>query len=100
MVETEKLRTQVEDLYLDIAAFALALELAEAELANLNQATPLKLEAARRTQRNATEDLAYFEAIGKTSREKGISFNLKSAEQRLDGAREELNQLKKMYDAD
>jgi HlyD family secretion protein len=99
-IETDKLREQLDDLEFDKPASLVALELAEAELANLKQTTPLKLEAARRTQRNATEDLAYFESIGRASREKGVSFNLKGAEQRLDGAREELNQLKKMYDAD
>jgi len=99
-VETDKLRDQIEDLELDRPASALALELTEAEVANLTQTTPQKLEAAKRAQRNATEDLAYFEAIGRASREKSQAFNVKGAEQRLDGAREELIQLKKMYDAD
>lgn len=99
-IDTEKLREQLEDMELERPGATLALELAEAELANLVQTTPHKLEAARRAQRNAAEDLAYFEAVGKPSREKGVVFGLKSSEQRLDGAREELKQLKKMYDAD
>lgn len=99
-IDLEKLREQIEDLELDRPAGVLALELAEAEVANLAQTTPFKLEAAKRAQRNATEDLAYFESVGRASREKGVAFNLKSADQRLEGAREEFNQLKKMYDAD
>ena len=70
------------------------------ELANLEETTPLKLEAARRTRRVANEELAYFESTGRSQREKNSRFSLKSAEQRLEGAREELNQLEKMYKAD
>lgn len=99
-VDTERLRDQIDDLEQERPASTLALELAEAELVNLTQTTPHKLEAAKRAKRNATEDLAYFESTSRASREKGVSFSLKSAEQRLDGAKEELNQLKKMYDAD
>lgn len=99
-IDTEKLREQIEDLELDRPATILALELAEAELTNLSLTTPFKLEATKRAQRVATEDLAYFEAVGRANREKSITFNVKAAEQRLEGAREELTQLKKMYEAD
>src|SRR5437773_2131812 len=68
--------------------------------ANLEKTTPLNLAAARRTHRVANEELAYFEATGRAQREKSSRFNLKSAEQRLEGAKEELNQLEKMYKAD
>jgi len=74
--------------------------LAEAELKNLAQTTPLRLEAARRVQRHAIEDLEYFESTGKAAREKSVAFSLKGADQRLEGAREELKQLQKMYAAD
>lgn len=99
-LDTEKLREQINDLEQDQPATALGLELAQFELDNLQQVTPLRLDAARRTHRNATEDLAYFEKIGRAQREKGATFSVKSAEQRLDGAREELKQLEKMYKAD
>ena len=99
-VEMDKIREQIEDLEQERPAALLTLELAEAELTNLSLTTPLKAEAARRTQRNAVEDLAYFENVGRAARERGVEFNLKNSEQRLDGAREELSQLKKMYAAD
>jgi multidrug efflux pump subunit AcrA (membrane-fusion protein) len=99
-LDTDKLKEQITDLEQDQAAAVLALELAQYELENLQQATPLRLDAARRTHRNATEDLGYFERIGREQREKMSKFNLKSAEQRLESAREELKQLEKMYKAD
>jgi multidrug resistance efflux pump len=99
-VELDKLREQLEDLEQDRPASTLTLELAEAELANLIQTTPAKQEAAKRAQRIAAEDLAYFENIGRASRKKGVEFNIKGSEQRLEGAREELKQLQKMYAAD
>jgi RND family efflux transporter MFP subunit len=99
-LELDKVREQMEDLEQDRPAALLALDLAEAELTNLSLTTPLKADAARRTQRTAVEDLAYFENVGRAARERGVVFNIKSSEQRLDGAREELDQLKKMYAAD
>jgi HlyD family secretion protein len=99
-LETEKLEEQIGELERDRPAARLARELAAAELQNLKQTTPLKLEAARRARRLAEEDLAYFEKIGREQKEKAAQYNIKAAEQRLDGAREELKQLEKMYKAD
>jgi multidrug efflux pump subunit AcrA (membrane-fusion protein) len=98
--DAQKLKEQISDLEQDQAVTALNLELAQFELENLEKSTPLKLEAARRAQRNAAEDLAYFERMGRAQREKSAQFNVKSAEQRLESAREELKQLEKMYKAD
>ena len=99
-LDTEKLKEQIEELELDRPGATLALELATVELENLRQSTPLKLEAAKRSQRITAEDLDYFDKTGKAQKEKAIRFNLKGAEQRLDGAQEELKQLSKMYKAD
>jgi HlyD family secretion protein len=99
-LETEKLEEQIEELERDRPAAQLARELAAAELQNLKQTTPLKIEAARRARRLAEEDLAYFEKTGREQKEKAAKYNVKAAEQRLDGAREELKQLDKMYKAD
>lgn len=99
-LDADKLREQVEDLELDRPMSTTAMELASAELANLTEATPARLEAARRGRRVANEDEAYFESTGRERREKGAEFGLKSAEQRLANANEELKQLEKMYKAD
>ena len=99
-LDLEKLKEQIEDLERDRPAATLAYELAVAELENLEQATPLKSEAAKRNKRLADEDLAYFEKTSRAAKEKSAQFSIKSADQRLDGAREELRQLEKMYKAD
>lgn len=99
-LETEKIKDQIEDLEQDRPGAKIALELGLAELDNLSDSTPQKLEAARRSQRVANEDFAYFEGTNRVQREKSARFNLKSAEQRLENAMEELKQLEKMYKAD
>jgi hypothetical protein len=77
-----------------------SLELTQAEWENLTETSPLKLESARRLKRQSAEDLAQFEKIGRGLKEKSATYNLKGAEQRLEGAKEELTQLEKMYKAD
>jgi HlyD family secretion protein len=99
-IDTEKLKEQIDELEQDRPGAKIALELAEAELKNLEQSTPLKLETAKRTQRRADEDYTQFETLGRAQREKSAHFMVKSAEQRLDNAVEELTQLEKMYQAD
>jgi HlyD family secretion protein len=98
--ESDKLKDQLEDLEAERPAARIAFELATAELENLEQSTPAKLEAAKRLFRNADEDYSYFESTGRPQREKSAKFSLKSAEQRLENAAEELKQLMKMYEAD
>ena len=98
--ETEKLKEQLEDLEADRPASRIAFELATAELENLEQSTPAKLDAAKRAFRNADEDYTYYESIGRAQREKSAKFSLKGAENRLENANEELKQLMKMYEAD
>ena len=98
--ETDKLKEQLDDLEAERPGAKIAFELATAELENLEQSTPAKLDAAKRLFRNADEDYSYFESTGRPQREKSAKFNLKGAEQRLENASEELKQLKKMYEAD
>jgi len=99
-LDTEKLSEQIADLEAEQAAAALTRELAAAELENLTQTTPQKLEAARRAARIAREELEYFEKTGREQREKGSRMNLKSSQQALENAQEELRQLEKMYKND
>ncbi len=99
-LDTEKLAEQIKEQEQDAPASIIALETAVAELANLEETTPLKLDAAKRSHRVASEELAYYDTTGRAQREKNSKFNLKNAEQRLEGAREELKQLEKMYKAD
>jgi multidrug efflux pump subunit AcrA (membrane-fusion protein) len=99
-LDTEKLKDQIDDLEQDRPASAVALELTQAEWESLMETMPLKLESAKRLQRQSAEDMAYFEKTGRSLKEKGAAYNLKGAEQRLEGAKEELAQLEKMYKAD
>lgn len=99
-LDPTRLQEQIDDLEADRPAAEAALEIAAAELENLRQSTPLKLEAARRARRTADEEAAYFVAVNRERREKSARFNVKSAEWNLANAREELQQLQKMYDAD
>jgi len=99
-LDTEKIREQIDDLEDGQPAAKVALELAVAELENLVQTTPLKLEAAKRSKQRTDEDQAHFEKTDKAQKEKAARFNVKNAEERLENAREELQQLEKMYKAD
>lgn len=98
--DSEKIKEQIEDQEQERPAARIAFELAGAELENLEQTTPAKLDSAKRSYRNADEDYSYFESTGRPQREKSAKFNLKGAEQRVENANEELKQLLKMYEAD
>jgi HlyD family secretion protein len=99
-LDLDKLREQIGDLEQDQPASATSLKIAKAELENLQKTTPYRLDAARRAQRTAMEDLAWFEDTGRPDRLKAAEYKVKSAQQRLDNEAEELKQLEKMYKAD
>lgn len=99
-LETERLKDQIDELEWDRPNQSLTLETTLADLDYLKATTPLRLEAAKKAQRNTTEDLSHFELTGKDLREKSAKFNLKSTEQYLANQQEELRQLEKMYKAD
>src|SRR5688500_11790435 len=77
--KTEKLKDQLDDLEQERAAAKVAFEVASAELENREQSTPAKLDAAKRSFRNADEDYSYFESTGRPQREKNVKFSLKGA---------------------
>jgi len=87
-----------EKQHADLAG-ALALRQAEAEFAQLKAATPLKLAAAARTAKRAQENLDYFKKNQKLT-ERATIEAYQSAADRLAYIKEELRQLKKMYEAD
>ncbi|MDB6078607.1 MAG: hypothetical protein JWO82_2354 [Akkermansiaceae bacterium] len=84
------------------AVDALTLALASRELAftKLEEETKLKLEAAQRGAKIAADDLDYFNKIDLKASQDQVKESLEAAGQRLDGEKEELAQLKKMYQAD
>ena len=66
----------------------------------LEQSTPLSLASRKRSKEQSEEDLAYFEKTDRTHREKAAKQNLKRSTDYLSYAKEELEQLQKMYAAD
>jgi hypothetical protein len=91
---------RLEDLRRAVQSRALSLASQELAFAKLEEETTLKLEAARRAAGHAAEELAYFTKVGRKTDEEEIADNLESAKHRLEATREELKQLKMMYEAD
>lgn len=78
----------------------LALANQELGFQKLEEETALKLDAARRARRVASEELAYFTATGRKTQEEQAANSLDVSKRRLEAAQEELKQLRMMYDAD
>ena len=95
--DTEKLDRAIADLELDLAIGEKTVEIARRELPVTEALQPLELAGAERDTLAATEDLARVLAIGRTLAEDSARFRLKSSEEQLKYAREELRQLEKMY---
>jgi multidrug efflux pump subunit AcrA (membrane-fusion protein) len=98
--EREELDRKRTDLRRALKSGALALANQELALTKLEEETRMKLEAARRTARIATEELEYFTATGRQAAEDEAANGLENAGQRLEATREELKQLRLMYEAD
>jgi hypothetical protein len=81
------------------AAGALALRQAEAEFAQLKASTPLKLAAAALNAKRAEENLEHFKKNQALSKRATID-TYQGTVDRLAYIKEELRQLKKMYEAD
>ena len=77
----------------------LQLDRVELELAAIRKTTPLDLEATRRAAAQAKESLENWHKIWRPLEIEENDQNLKNAEQMLLSAKEELNQLEKMYSA-
>jgi multidrug efflux pump subunit AcrA (membrane-fusion protein) len=91
---------KLEDLRRAVQSRALSLASQELAFVKLEEETTLKLEAARRAASQAAEELEYFTKVGRQTDEEEIADNLEGAKRRLEATREELKQLKMMYDAD
>lgn len=96
--DTEKLDRAIADLKVELAVGEKALELARSEVPAAEALHPIEVAEAERSARVAAEDLARFLTVEKAAAEEDARFDLRSAEQRLKYAREELGQLERMYD--
>ena len=99
-LETEKLVKAIRKAELARPLSDLGLMLAELELVELEKWTPVNLASQERSKKHADDDLAYFEKTDRKQREESANQNLKQSSQYVSYAREELDQLQKMYAAD
>jgi HlyD family secretion protein len=98
--DREAFDRKLEDARRAVQSRALALANQELAFTKLEEETALKLASARRVQRIAAEELAYFTETGRKAQEEEVADDLESAKRRLEAAQEELKQLRMMYDAD
>lgn len=98
--DTESIDRRLDDGRRALEAATLTLGQAEVELKGLKEGLALKLDAARRSARNAADDLAYFNSTSRRTKEQRAEESLKRYRQALEGEQEELRQLEKMYKAD
>ncbi|MFP4056769.1 MAG: HlyD family efflux transporter periplasmic adaptor subunit [Candidatus Brocadiia bacterium] len=99
-LDTEKIDAAIRDIEAAQALEAVGIELAEAQLAALQETVPLDLQAAQRAKRIAEQDLERYKEIDRPLAVRLARFQLQSAEHYLEYEKEELRQLEKMYQAD
>lgn len=73
---------------------------ATASLALLEESLRIELEAADLANNRAQEELEHFLNVGRELQVDDLNYSLEASEQSVEYAREEYEQLKKMYDAD
>lgn len=98
--DRESLDRKLEDTRRAVETTTLNLASKEHAFSKLKEETDLKLADAERAQRVAAEELDYFTKTGRKAREDRARNSLEVAKSRLDGEREELKQLRMMYEAD
>ncbi|MEM7600249.1 MAG: HlyD family efflux transporter periplasmic adaptor subunit, partial [Verrucomicrobiota bacterium] len=99
-LETKAILKRIDELELGMPLKFLELETAKWNLEKLKKSTPMSLEKARESKARTEEDFAYFEDVTRPMREKNAVHDVKQIKDYLTYAEEELNQLKKMYEAD
>lgn len=98
--DTESIDRRLDDGKRALDSATLTLGQAEVELKALKESLLLKLDASKHAARNAAEELAYFNTISRKLKEQAAGESLKRYQHALEGEREELRQLEKMYKAD
>lgn len=98
--DTELIDRRLDDGKRALESAELTLGQTEVELKALKESRPLRLDATKRAARNAADDLAYFNNTNRKIKEQRAEETLKRYQHALEGEREELRQLEKMYKAD
>ncbi len=99
-LDLEKIDQSIKELRMEKSIADLSLKEAEEELEAMEKNLPLDLAAAERAKTQAIDDLERFLEIGKPQSEHNAEFSVKSAQESLAYAKEELGQLQQMYKAD
>jgi HlyD family secretion protein len=99
-LDTEDLDKAIRDQEFALRLSELSLRQARVELESLEKSVPLDLEATRRAQRIAEEELEYFLKVREEQQKQAARESLKSSEHALEYEQEELDQLEQMYKAD
>ena len=99
-IDVEKLTKAIEEIELGEPTARLALKIAEAEAAALEQTTPVQLATARRNKSAAEENWKYYENTAHAEAVRAARKSIQFAEQSYEYSKEEYEQLKKMYEAD
>jgi RND family efflux transporter MFP subunit len=99
-LDTSAIDKQIQSAEHDLQISQLSLRVSEAEVEEAEKLFGLDMQAAVRSNKIAEEDLDYFLRITRPSTEKSAKFSLESARHSLEYAQEELDQLRKMYEAD
>ncbi len=98
-LDLDRIDQAIKDLRNERALGEVALKHADEELPILEELLPLDKVAAERAKARADEDLSRFLETDRSLAEQGARFQARSAQQRLETAKDELAQLEKMYRA-
>lgn len=98
--DDRKFEEQLADKALDQRLGELEMMEAEEEFPRLEKAMELSFAEAKRDYEEQVFEYDRFKEVMRPLSEKSVRNNLKSAQQYVDNAKEELEQLEKMYDAD
>ncbi len=99
-LDMEKIRNHLQFLSHDLNILDINKEILLAEIKLAEELAPLEKEEMDRFERYVKEDYNRYNSIYLPFDKKSAAMSLKSSEQYLAYAEEELNQLKKMYEAD
>jgi HlyD family secretion protein len=99
-LDADKLKEQIADLEADGKLSDLTFKLAQQELKMYDQTVPMDMAAVERANRIAHEDLQQYNDKYKDFDQRAAKFSLKTNQDYLAYAQEELKQLEKMYKAD
>ena len=99
-LDQEKIRQQIHNLTHELGLLDIDVQILEVELKLAESLVPLEMEAIELNEKYVQEDFERFKSQDLPFQKKSLQMNLKRIQDYLLYSEEELNQLKKMYEAD